>query len=77
MGRGVGSCPVQVDAHDHAGPTAGDGQDPQPQTVRVHTTLSNRPTTALPVIDVQNGVVPGACNRDDVIANINTVVAPW
>jgi nicotinamidase-related amidase len=37
------------------------------------TTLPNRPHTALIVIDVQNGVVDGAPNRDDVIANINTL----
>ncbi|MEO8457011.1 MAG: cysteine hydrolase family protein [Chloroflexota bacterium] len=39
------------------------------------TTLPNRPNTALVVIDVQNGVVEGAVNRDGVIANINTLVA--
>jgi nicotinamidase-related amidase len=38
------------------------------------TTLPDRPNTALLVIDVQNGVVAGAHNRDDVIANINTLV---
>lgn len=38
------------------------------------TTLRNRPNTALLVIDVQNGVVAGAHNRDQVIANINTLV---
>lgn len=38
------------------------------------TTLSGRPNTALLVIDVQNGVVAGAPRRDDVIANINTLV---
>jgi nicotinamidase-related amidase len=38
------------------------------------TTLPDRPNTALLVIDVQNGVVADAHNRDDVIANINTVV---
>jgi nicotinamidase-related amidase len=37
------------------------------------TTLPNRPNTALIVIDVQNGVVDGTANRDDVIANINTL----
>lgn len=37
------------------------------------TTLPNRPHTALIVIDVQNGVVDDAVNRDDVIANINTL----
>jgi len=38
------------------------------------TTLSDRPNTALLVIDVQNGVVAGAHNRDGVIANINTLL---
>ncbi|MFF4354289.1 cysteine hydrolase family protein [Streptomyces sp. NPDC001530] len=38
------------------------------------TTLPDRPNTALLVIDVQNGVVEGAHNRDGVIANINTLV---
>ncbi|HVV17868.1 MAG TPA: cysteine hydrolase family protein [Pseudonocardiaceae bacterium] len=38
------------------------------------TTLADRPNTALLVIDVQNGVVAGCHNRDDVIANINTLV---
>jgi nicotinamidase-related amidase len=38
------------------------------------TTLSDRPNTALLVIDVQNNVVEGAHNRDGVIANINTLV---
>ena len=39
------------------------------------TTLPNRPHTALLVIDVQNGVVDGAPKRDDVVANINTLVS--
>ncbi|MCX5107279.1 isochorismatase family protein [Streptomyces sp. NBC_00378] len=38
------------------------------------TTLTDRPNTALLVIDVQNGVVAGAHERDGVIANINTLV---
>jgi nicotinamidase-related amidase len=38
------------------------------------TTLTDRPNTALLVIDVQNGVVAGAHNRDDVVANIATLV---
>ncbi|MFB7209412.1 cysteine hydrolase family protein [Streptomyces sp. NPDC056255] len=38
------------------------------------TTLPDRPNTALLVIDVQNGVVAGAHEREDVIANINTLV---
>ncbi len=38
------------------------------------TNLRDRPNTALLIIDVQNGVVSGAHNRDGVIANINTLV---
>jgi nicotinamidase-related amidase len=38
------------------------------------TTLSDRPNTALLVIDVQNGVVAGSYRREDVIANITTLV---
>src|SRR3954467_14718907 len=38
------------------------------------TTLSDRPNTALVVIDVQNGVVTGAHERDAVVANINSLV---
>ena len=38
------------------------------------TTLTDRPNTALLVIDVQNGVVANAANREAVIANINTLV---
>ena len=38
------------------------------------TTLSDRPNTALLVIDVQKGVVAGAYNRDAVIANIAALV---
>jgi nicotinamidase-related amidase len=38
------------------------------------TTLANRPNTALLVIDVQNGVVAGAHERDAVVANVNTLV---
>jgi nicotinamidase-related amidase len=38
------------------------------------TTLPDRANTALLVIDVQNGVVADAHNRDDVIANIDVVV---
>jgi nicotinamidase-related amidase len=38
------------------------------------TTLPDRPNTALLVIDVQNGVVASAYNRDGVIANIGTLV---
>ena len=38
------------------------------------TTLSDRPATALMVIDVQNGVVADAHQRDAVVANISTLV---
>jgi nicotinamidase-related amidase len=38
------------------------------------TTLENRPKTALLVIDVQNGVVGEAYERDAIVANIATVV---
>ncbi|AOW87163.1 cysteine hydrolase [Streptomyces olivaceus] len=38
------------------------------------TTLPDRPRTALLVIDVQNGVLAGAHDRDGVIANIDTLV---
>jgi nicotinamidase-related amidase len=38
------------------------------------TTLSGRPNTALVVIDVQNGVVADAHDRDAVVANIGSLV---
>jgi nicotinamidase-related amidase len=38
------------------------------------TTLDNRPNTAVLVIDVQNGVVGGAHHRDNIVANVSTVV---
>jgi nicotinamidase-related amidase len=38
------------------------------------TTLPDRPNTALLVVDVQNGVVAGAHNRDEMIANINALL---
>ncbi len=38
------------------------------------TTLVNRPNTALLVIDVQNGVVGEAHDRDNVVANIATLI---
>jgi nicotinamidase-related amidase len=38
------------------------------------TTLDNRPNTALVVIDVQNGVVKAAYERDAVVANIASLV---
>jgi nicotinamidase-related amidase len=37
-------------------------------------TLENRPNTALLVIDVQNGAVEGAHERDAVVANVGTLV---
>jgi nicotinamidase-related amidase len=38
------------------------------------TTLANRPNTALLVIDVQNGVVSAAHERDAVVANVGSLV---
>jgi nicotinamidase-related amidase len=38
------------------------------------TTLDNRPNTALLVVDVQNGVVAGAHERDAVVANVDSLV---
>ena len=38
------------------------------------TTLENRPNTALLVVDVQNGVVEGAAERDTVVANVGSLV---
>jgi nicotinamidase-related amidase len=38
------------------------------------TTLTDRPNTALLVIDVQNGVMAAAHNRDGVIANVDALV---
>jgi nicotinamidase-related amidase len=38
------------------------------------TTLENRPNTALLVVDVQNGVVAGAHERDSVVANVGSLV---
>ena len=38
------------------------------------TTLENRPNTALLVVDVQNGVVEGAQERDAVVANVGSLV---
>ena len=37
-------------------------------------TLENRPNTALLVIDVQNGVVGGAHERDAIVANVRSLV---
>src|SRR4051812_15446840 len=36
--------------------------------------LPDRPNTALLVVDVQNGVVDGAHNRDEVVGNIRRLV---
>lgn len=38
------------------------------------TTLTDRPNTALLVVDVQNGVVKGAHQRDAVVANVASLV---
>ena len=38
------------------------------------TTLDNRPNTAVLVVDVQNGVVEGAHERDSVVANVANLV---
>jgi nicotinamidase-related amidase len=38
------------------------------------TTLNNRPNTALLVVDVQNGTVTGAPRRDEVVANVASLV---
>ncbi len=38
------------------------------------TTLENRPKTALLVVDVQNGVVEGAHERDRIVANVGSLV---
>ena len=38
------------------------------------TTLENRPNTALLVVDVQNGVVAEAHDRDTVVANVGSLV---
>jgi nicotinamidase-related amidase len=38
------------------------------------TTLQNRPNTALLVVDVQNGVVNGAHERDAIVANVGSLV---
>jgi nicotinamidase-related amidase len=38
------------------------------------TTLENRPNTALLVVDLQNGVVAGAHERDGVVANVGGLV---
>jgi nicotinamidase-related amidase len=47
---------------------------PPVDTLRAMSTLENRPNTALLVIDVQNGVVASGHARDEVVANIATLV---
>ncbi len=46
----------------------------QPEQGKTMSTLENRPNTALLVIDVQNGVVAGAHLRDEVVANVGSLV---
>jgi len=50
------------------------GTGAQGEQRRTMTTLQNRPNTALLVVDVQNGVVEGAHQRDAVVANIGSLV---
>jgi nicotinamidase-related amidase len=45
-----------------------------PERRETVTTLENRPHTALLVVDVQNGVVEGAHERDAVVANVGRLV---
>ena len=45
-----------------------------PASVGLMTTLQDRPRTALLVVDVQNGVVGEAYQRDEVVANIGRLV---
>ena len=54
-------------------PSMGPDHDPHVRGGTM-TTLDNRPNTALLVIDVQNGVVGEAYDRDNVVANIGTLV---
>jgi nicotinamidase-related amidase len=46
----------------------------KPKEGEIMTTLENRPNTALLVIDVQNGVVEGAHERDAVVKNVGSLV---
>ena len=55
------------------GSTVG-GQRRSAETGEIMTTLENRPNSALLVVDVQNGVVEGAHERDTVVANIGSLV---
>jgi nicotinamidase-related amidase len=49
-------------------------QEPSVIKGETMTTLENRPKTALLVIDVQNGVVGGNHKRDEVVANVGSLV---
>jgi isochorismate hydrolase len=61
---------------DTGGPSSGAGFLPRYEERRGEsmTTLKKRPNTALIVVDVQNGVVAGAYERDTVVANIGGIV---
>jgi nicotinamidase-related amidase len=50
------------------------GSGVQQKQEEIMTTLENRPNTALLVVDVQNGVVAGAHERDVVVANVGNLV---
>src|SRR5437762_4694641 len=50
------------------------GHSVQREKGETMTTLENRPNTALLVVDVQNGVVEGAHERDAVVANVGSLV---
>jgi isochorismate hydrolase len=49
-------------------------RDDQPEETEIMTTLENRPHTALLIIDVQNGVVATAHERDQIVANMRGVL---
>jgi isochorismate hydrolase len=49
-------------------------RDDQPKEAETMTTLENRPHTALLIIDVQNGVVATAHERDRIVANMRGVL---
>jgi isochorismate hydrolase len=49
-------------------------RDRPPKETETMTTLENRPHTALLVIDVQNGVVAAAHERDRIVANMRRVL---
>jgi isochorismate hydrolase len=61
---------------DTGGPSTGAGYQHRYEERRGEsmTTLKKRPNTALIVVDVQNGVVAGAYERDTVVANIGGIV---